>query len=265
MRAVVGLFETPALADRAQQALRAAGFSEDQLGLVVPGASSQDITDIPTTEAEPPGVGRALGAVVGGAAGATAGIQLAVAAASVLVLPIAGPVIVTGFVAGAALGLGAGAVVGKALDNELTDGLPRDELFVYEDALRQGRAVVVVMAADESRVETAQGLLQRAGAESVDAARNRWWVGLRNSEAARHTASEPDFARDEPLYRAGFEAALARDLRGTSYDHATEVLRERYRDAYAHEAFRRGYEAGRSYHRALFARSRDPHRPEKGE
>ena len=58
----------------------------------------------------------------------------------------------------------AGAGVGGALESSTTDGLPEDELFVYEDALRQGHSAVIALAANDQQAEAARGALEAAGA-----------------------------------------------------------------------------------------------------
>ena len=40
----------------------------------------------------------------------------------------------------------AGAVAGGALEDGLAHGLPKDELYLYEDALRKGHSVVFAFA-----------------------------------------------------------------------------------------------------------------------
>jgi hypothetical protein len=66
------------------------------------------------------------------------------------------------------------------LEDSMTEGLPEDELFVYEDALRKGRSVVIALA-DESKAPLLRELLKAEGAEAVDAAREQWWIGLRDA------------------------------------------------------------------------------------
>src|SRR4030095_13635546 len=77
---------------------------------------------------------------------------------------------------------------GNALENGIADGIPRDELFVYEEALRRGRSVVVASTDDAEIAGSARVALDRAGAESVDAARDAWWIGLRDAEAEHYQA-----------------------------------------------------------------------------
>ncbi len=125
--------------------------------------------------------------------------------------------------------------------------MPKDELFLYEDALRQGRSVVIVLAEADPAAEAARGVLGRVGAESLDAARESWWVGIRDAEEQRYVAHGHDFVSDEPTFRRGFEAALHHRTRGKEYADVVEYLRERFPDVYADEAFCRGFERGRAY------------------
>ena len=62
---------------------------------------------------------------------------------------------------------------------------------------------------------------------------------------------QPDFARDEPYYRSGFEAAHLPALRGKSYEQALDFLTQRYQISAINPAFRRGYERGQQYHQTL--------------
>lgn len=254
MQTVSAVFTDRHSAERAIHHLRSIGVSDGQIAFVSPGTPSGDLTEaIPTVEAEQPGVGRALGAVIGGAAGATAGIQLATAAVASMVLPLIGPVIAMGAVTGALFGVGAGVAIGNAVEGAGTVGLPRDELYVYEDALRRGRTVVIALVEDDV-ADAARAAMQAMGAETLDAAREDWWIGLREAEAARYTASGGDFLGDETAFRHGFEAALGRDTRGTTYEMSRRLLAERYPGVYAQEAFRRGWEGGQAYYQALVER-----------
>jgi hypothetical protein len=262
MEAVVGIFGQSAEAARAASDLRAIGVDESRIGVVTPQDPRAELQTVPTTEAEQPGVGAALGAVVGGAVGAAAGLPLGTAAASVLI-PGVGPVVAIGILGAALLGAGGAAagaaIAGGPLEESLRQGLPKDEVFVYEDALRQGRSLVIVLADDRAEAERAREVLAATKAETVDAARERWWVGLRDAEEATYSAEGRDFGPDEAQYRRGFQAALEPDMRDRSYDDAAAILRGRYPADYAQGAFRRGYERGRQHDRRV--RGEAPERP----
>jgi len=257
MSTVAGIFNSRADAESAARALEEAGFGGDRISLLPPGPSQPQPEDVPTPEPEQPGMGRALGGTVGGALGIAGGLQLGAAAAS-LFLPGVGPVIAAG-IAAAVLGAGGaatGAAVGGSLEGSMARGLPHDELFVYEDALRRGRSVLVAVADDDARADTARGIISQAGAESVDAAREDWWVGLRDAEEAEYTVDGGDFGVDEPVYRRGFESALHPSARGRSYDEDAARLRECFGAECEEGAFRHGYERGRSYHEGLVEKHR---------
>lgn len=253
MKTITGIFRTREHAEQAVRELRATGLNQDQLSLLLPGASAAVLDAVPTTDTEQPGMGTALGAVVGGATGLSGGV-LGAAAAS-LFLPGVGPLVVLGAAAlGGVIGTAAGATVGNTVEEWLTTGLPRDELFVYEAALRQGRAVIVVLAYDEEQAQRVKDVLARAGAESIDAAREQWWLGLRDAEEAVYNAPSGVFAQVEQLHRTGFEAALDPRVRGKSYDEGKAFLREQYPTMFLEEPFRRGYDRGQAYQQGLWER-----------
>jgi hypothetical protein len=243
MNAEAGIFATRTDAERAAAALQGrAGLPNRRITLLTPG--DRALTAVPTTEAEAPGVGRALGGVVGGATGAATGLQ-AGALLSIFV-PGVGPVLALGALGALVLGV-AGAAVGDTLDESSREGLPKDEVFLVEDALRQGRSVVIVVPEDSAQAKTAHRILSEAGAESLDTARERWWTGLRETESAAYPAGGGEFVRDEKDFRSGFQAALALGRPGEGWDDVVAELRARYPEACERAAFRRGWERGRVY------------------
>jgi hypothetical protein len=250
MEPVVGIFANSSQVITAAESLREQGFG--QVTLLTPGEPKRDVERaVPTEDMEQPGMGSAIGGVIGGAVGIAGGMELGAAAAS-LIIPGIGPVMAAGFLGAALLGAGgiaAGVAAGHALETSVADGLPKDELFLYEDALRQGRSVLIAWTDDQQRKE-AGGIMNRAGAESLDAARERWWVGLRSAEEEHYRLKGRDFSKDEKGYRRGFEAALHADLREKSYDAAFEELRGRYGNECKEAAFQLGYERGLNYYRS---------------
>jgi hypothetical protein len=129
-------------------------------------------------------MGAALGGTVGGAVGVAGGASLAAAATSFFV-PGVGPVVVAGIVGAVmfgACGALAGAFVGNVLESELAAGLPHDDLYVYEDALRKGHSVLLVAADENKTADRVRSTMKQARAESVDAAREDWWLGLQDAE-----------------------------------------------------------------------------------
>lgn len=252
MRTTVGLFGSRLEAEHAAAALRATGVRPDRITVLTPDRGSAALGAVPTTDAERPGVGPALGGVVGGAAGASAGAALAA------FLPGVGPILAIGIAAGGLVGALGGAVAGEALDASLAHGLPKDEVFWYADALGQGHSVVVVLADAAAGADAARQVLHAAGAESLDAARERWWIGLRTVEAADYAAAGRDFGPDEVAYRRGFEAALDPETRDRRVEDVVEYLRGRDPERVDHAAYRRGFERGQAYRRRLEEETRRP-------
>jgi hypothetical protein len=254
MKTVAGIFNSRADAERAIENLRQLGLDDERLNLLTPGETPAQVdAEVPTTDTEQPGMGKALGTAVGGALGVAGGLHLGAVAATALI-PGVGPVLAIGMIGAVLVGAGgavAGSKVGEAVEDNIAPELPHDELYVYEDALRQGKTVVIAAADDAEMAERAQTVLVATGAESIDAARESWWVGLRDDEETEYTGQGSDFKTDEQTYRRGFEAALHPRARGTTYDKSADYLRQCYADACEQPAFRRGYERGQSYHEKL--------------
>jgi hypothetical protein len=253
MKSVVGILHSPSAVEGTVTELRRIGLDEKQINVLTP---ATDGTTVPTTETEQPGMGAAIGGVVGGGLGAASGMALGAAVASIA-LPGVGTILALGVASAAILGAGGaigGAIAGGALESAMANGLPVDELFLYEHALRQGHTVVIVFARDSQEAEHAREVFQSVGAESVDAARENWWVGLRDAERLDYAEQYGDFHSDERTFRMGFEAALHPLARGKSYTTATEHLRRLYPEYYRLEVFRRGYERGQIHYQQLLNR-----------
>ena len=147
--------------------------------------------------------------------------------------------------------------------NFMTEGLPEDEIFVYEDALRKDRSVVVALAEDEAAAGPIRELLKSEGAEAIDAAREQWWIGLRSAEQEHYVKSGRTFHDDEKFYRLGFEAALHARSRCKEFDQvsaemasALEELERQYPGVDLAVPFTRGYERGREYYQLLCDKSK---------
>jgi len=248
METVAGIFSSRDRAEEAVRQLHSLGIPNDRIALLIPGMSDERVEEaVPTADSEQPGMGQALGGTVGGAMGVAGGASLGAAAASLLV-PGVGPVIAGGLLGAAILGAGGavtGMAAGEALEKELVAGLPHDELYLYEDALRKGRSVVIGFLDDEGAIYAAQKALVSAGAESIDEARENWWIGLRDAEAAHYETGRRSFETDEASYRRGFEAALRARAKAGEEPKKLSSADE------SDEAFRCGYERGCSYQKSM--------------
>ena len=250
MEVVTGVFEARDDAERAINQLRSLGIQQDKIGLITPGSRPETVErSVLVTDTEEPGMGRAMGAAVGGAMGAAGGATLGLAAAS-LAIPGVGPVIAFGMIGAAllgTLGAAAGAAVGDQLEEQLGEGVPHEDIFLYEDALRHGRSVVVAYV-DDDRADEARDVIKDSGAADIETLREEWWAGLRDDERTYYHRDGRDFDRDEVTYRHGFQAALHPRRRGKGYTDVEDELRTSYSGIALDSGFREGYERGLAYH-----------------
>ncbi len=258
MEAISGVFNTRTAAERVMQEASSAGIPTDKITLLTPGSVDQldkEVKSVPTDTAEQPGMGKAVGALLGGGVGITGGSLL------IALIPGVGPITALGLL-GAAIAGAAGATVGAAVGNKMekstTEGLPEDEIYVYEDALRQGRSVVVALSDDNESASRLRELMKKEGADSVDAAREQWWIGLRDAEQSHYSASGRNFAEDEKFYRLGFQKALHAKTRCMEFDQVSGEMNAALEDIQREnpgvdleEAFTRGYQRGRDYYQQL--------------
>lgn len=250
MESVAGIFRSPDDARRAAEAVTRLGVVRERVSVLTPQSPESAVhTKVATSETEQPGMGKAVGGVVGGVFGATTGMGLGALAATALV-PGFGAVAAAELLGAALLGAGgvaAGAAAGGKLDEKLSRGLPKDELYLYEDALRNGHSLVFALVEDDDAADRVRSALAAEGAESLDAAQESWWVGIRDAERADYENAGGDFAAAEPAYRRGFEAAMRPRLRDRSYDEASNDLRDLYPEYHGLEDFRKGFERGRAH------------------
>ncbi len=243
MTPVIGVFKSRYAAERGIDRIMTMGIVREKINILTPQSSDAQVAAVPTSDTEQAGMGAAVGKVVGGSIGAAGGFGAGAALASLL-LPGVGPILAGGLIGAGLLGLGGaagGSAAGEAMEDSIS-GIPRDELYVYEDALRQGKTVIIAEADDERHAEVVRQGLEESGAESIDAAREHWWIGLRSAEQEHYT--EGNFEEEEPYYRKGFEAAQSPVVRGKPYDQAQDYLTRRHQIAASHPAFRTGYERG---------------------
>jgi hypothetical protein len=242
METVAGIFQSREQAEKAIQQIHFIGVRNDRIALLTPSTSLQEAErTIPTADSEQPGMGKAMGGTVGGAMGVAGGASLGAAAASLLV-PGVGPVIAGALLGAAILGAGgtaAGMAAGEAMEEGLVSGLPHDELYLYEDAVRQGRFVVIAFVEHEEMLDATRAALKTAGAESVDAARESWWLALRDAEAADYQTTGKQFETDEANYRRGFETALQ--------NRGDDIAKASTSGDVPDDAFRHGYQRGCAY------------------
>jgi uncharacterized protein (TIGR02271 family) len=143
---VVGLFADQPAAERGIQALRAAGFSEHQIGVAVRDKQQQqELTEGTGTQAAE---GATTGAVGGGVLGGVVGLLAGVGA---LAIPGIGPIIAGGALASTLAGAGIGAAAGGLIGALAGMGVPEEDARHFERGFQQGGVLVTVEAGADAR------------------------------------------------------------------------------------------------------------------
>jgi len=152
---IIGVFNEPAAARRAVDALHASSLKLDDVSVVARTDEQKKAVTGDTGDVSA-GQGAAVGAVWGGLVGLGA-----------LLIPGVGPFIALGALGAALTGAVTGAVVG-GITAALVDfsGMPEDDARVYETMVTAGKTLVAVKARDEDSTEVHR-ILTSAGADSV--------------------------------------------------------------------------------------------------
>ena len=160
--AVFGIYRDRRHAEQAVDALRAAGFRNSDVSVLLPdNVGSKDFAHEKGTKApEGTATGAASGGVLGGALGWLAGI-------GALAIPGVGPFIAAGPIMGALAGAGVGGAVGGLVGALVGMGIPEYEAKRYEGRVRQGGVLLSVHADNSDWVKRAKDLLRDTGAEDV--------------------------------------------------------------------------------------------------
>ena len=165
---VVGLFQDQPSAEAAIQRLKAAGFTEDQIGVAVRDRQQQRaLTDDTGTQAAD---GAAKGAVGGGVVGGVVGLLAGVGA---LVIPGVGPIVAAGWLASTLAGAGIGAATGGLIGALVGMGVPEEDARHFERGFQEDGILVTVQAGN--RAEEAREALSLGGADLGPT-----WGGLRD-------------------------------------------------------------------------------------
>ena len=140
---VVGVFHSHAEAQKAVRELKAAGFTEKQIGIASQqrGDSADAALHHDGSDESKAGEGAAIGAATGLGAGALWGLGVVAGA-----LPAIGPVIAGGTLAAIAASAAGTAVAGGLVGGLIGLGVPEHEADYYHDEFKSGRTIVTVHA-----------------------------------------------------------------------------------------------------------------------
>jgi hypothetical protein len=160
-KAITAVFATHAEADAALRALDKAGFTKEQVTMLVTEETrGQHFSIDEHTKAEE---GAATGAALGGLTGA---LYFGLSSAAVLLVPGLN-VVVFGTLISSLVGLGAGAATGGLIGALVGLGTPEHEAKLYEDAVRKGAILVAVQASDDASADIVKAILKDGNAESI--------------------------------------------------------------------------------------------------
>jgi hypothetical protein len=163
--AAFGIYPTSSAAERAVDQLVAAGFSNQDVSvLMADREGSKDFAAEKNTKAPE---GATTGVGVGGAVGGTLGLLAGIGA---LAIPGVGPLIAAGPIMGALAGLGVGGAVGGVVGALVGLGIPEYEAKRYEGRVKDGGVLLSVHCDSSNEVSRAKDILKATGADDISSA-----------------------------------------------------------------------------------------------
>ena len=160
--AAFGIYSTNSGAERAVDHLIAAGFSNQDVSVLMSDRQgSKDFAAEKNTKAPE---GATAGVGVGGAVGGTLGLLAGIGA---LAIPGVGPLIAAGPIMGALAGLGVGGAVGGVVGALVGLGIPEYEAKRYEGRVKDGGILLSVHCDSSEEVSRAKDILKATGAEDI--------------------------------------------------------------------------------------------------
>jgi hypothetical protein len=160
--AVFGIYKTRGQAEQAVDRILAAGFSNNDISVLLPdNSSTKEFAHEKNTKAPE---GATTGVAAGGAVGGTLGLLAGIGA---LAIPGVGPLIAAGPIVGALAGVGVGGVVGGLIGALVGMGIPEYEAKRYEGRIKDGGILLSVHCDTSEEISRAKELLKQTGAEDI--------------------------------------------------------------------------------------------------
>ncbi len=160
--AVFGIYTDRSRVDRAVEALKEAGFSNNDVSALFPeNKGTKDFAHEKSTKApEGATTGAGTGALLGGGLGWLAGI-------GALAIPGLGPFIAAGPIMAALAGAGVGGAVGGLTGALVGMGIPEYEAKRYEGRVKDGGILLSVHSDSSEETKRAKEILQQTGAQDI--------------------------------------------------------------------------------------------------
>jgi hypothetical protein len=163
--AVFGIYKSGGAAELAVDRILAAGFSNNDISVLLPDSkSSKEFAHEKNTKAPE---GTTAGVTTGGVVGGTLGVLAGVGA---LAIPGLGPFIAAGPIMAGLAGLGVGGAVGGLIGALVGMGIPEYEAKRYEGRVKDGGVLLSVHCNSSDEISRAEELLKQSGAEDISSA-----------------------------------------------------------------------------------------------
>jgi hypothetical protein len=160
--AAFGIYSSNATAEAAVDQLTAAGFSNQDVSVLMSDKQgSKEFASEKNTKAPE---GATTGVGVGGAVGGTLGLLAGIGA---LAIPGVGPLIAAGPIMAALAGLGVGGAVGGIVGALVGMGIPEYEAKRYEGRVKGGGILLSVHCDSSDEISRAKEILKATGAEDI--------------------------------------------------------------------------------------------------
>ena len=160
--AAFGIFPSQSAAEAAVDRLHAAGFSKDDVSVLM--ADKQGSKDFAAEKNTKAPEGTTVGVLGGGTVGGTLGLLAGLGA---LAIPGVGPLIAAGPIMGALAGLGIGGAVGGLVGALVGMGIPEYEAKRYEGRVNDGGILVSIHCESSEEISRAKDVLKAAGGEDI--------------------------------------------------------------------------------------------------
>jgi hypothetical protein len=160
--AVFGIYPHQTSVESGVNALKAAGFSNNDISVLFPNKEgTKDFAHEKSTKApEGASAGAGTGVLLGGGLGWLVGI-------GALAIPGLGPFIAAGPIMAALAGAGVGGAVGGLTGALIGMGIPEYEAKRYEGRVKDGGILLSVHSETSDEIKRAKEILERTGAQDI--------------------------------------------------------------------------------------------------